>query len=37
LENDYSNAAYWYQAEPHALFPPLPAVQDRLPGIRTAR
>jgi hypothetical protein len=29
-DNFYS-VAYWYQAEPHAAFPPLPAVEDRLP------
>jgi hypothetical protein len=23
--NDYSSVAYWYQSEPHAAFPPLPA------------
>jgi hypothetical protein len=23
--NDYSSVAFWYQAEPHAPFPPLPA------------
>jgi hypothetical protein len=31
LSNDYSSTAYWYQAEPHAPFPPLPAVEARLP------
>src|SRR3954454_10738478 len=29
--DDYSSTAYWNQAEPHAPFPPLPAVEDRLP------
>jgi hypothetical protein len=29
--DDYSSTAYWYQSEPHAPFPPLPAVADRLP------
>jgi hypothetical protein len=29
--DDYSSTAYWYQAEPHAPFPALPAVADRLP------
>jgi hypothetical protein len=29
--NDYSSTAYWYQQEPHAPFPPLPAVGQRLP------
>ena len=27
----YSSTAYWYQTEPHKVFPPLPAVQNRLP------
>jgi hypothetical protein len=25
LEDDIASVAYWYQAEPHAKFPPLPA------------
>ncbi|MBW2623255.1 MAG: DUF2961 domain-containing protein [Deltaproteobacteria bacterium] len=29
--DDYSSTAYWYQAEPHAAFPGLPGVEDRLP------
>ena len=29
--DDWSSTAYWYQAEPHAPFPALPAVADRLP------
>jgi hypothetical protein len=29
--DDYSSTAYWYQSEPHATFPPLPAVADRVP------
>jgi hypothetical protein len=29
--NDYSSVAYWYQAEPHRPFPPLPAADQRLP------
>jgi hypothetical protein len=29
--DDYSSTAYWYQAEPHAPFPALPAVAERLP------
>lgn len=32
-DNFYS-VAYWYQAEPHEPFPPLPPVQDRLPVIQ---
>ena len=31
LGNDYSSTAYWYQTEPHADFPALPAVEERLP------
>jgi len=29
--NDYASTAYWYQTEPHAEFPPLPHVAERLP------
>jgi len=29
--NDYASVAYWYQAEPHALFPTLPPVEKRHP------
>jgi D-arabinan exo alpha-(1,3)/(1,5)-arabinofuranosidase (non-reducing end) len=29
--DDYSSTAYWYQDEPHAAFPVLPAVHVRLP------
>jgi len=29
--NDYSSVGYWYQAEPHAPFPAMPAVDLRLP------
>jgi Protein of unknown function (DUF2961) len=31
--DNYSSVAYWYQTEPHAAFPPMPAVGDRLPKI----
>ncbi len=31
-DNFYS-VAYWYQAEPHAAFPALPALQERIPRI----
>jgi hypothetical protein len=31
-DNMYS-VAYWYQTEPHAPFPPLPSVEDRLPKL----
>jgi hypothetical protein len=29
--NDYSSVAYWYQAEPHKPFPPLPSAGERVP------
>ena len=29
--NDYTSVAYWYQVEPHALFPALPVATARLP------
>lgn len=29
--DDYSSTAYWYQTEPHAPFPALPHVAERLP------
>ncbi len=32
---DYSAVAYWYQQEPHASLPPLPAVKERLPEAPT--
>jgi len=32
-DNFYS-VAYWYQAEPHRPFRPLPSVEDRLPAIK---
>lgn len=31
--DNYFSVAYWYQTEPHANFPPLPAVSDRLPRL----
>jgi hypothetical protein len=31
--DNYFSVAYWYQTEPHAAFPPLPPVEDRLPAI----
>ena len=31
--DNYYSVAYWYQTEPHAAFPALPAVNDRLPRI----
>jgi hypothetical protein len=32
-DNFYS-VAYWYQAEPHATFPPLPPADERLPALQ---
>lgn len=29
--DDVSSTAFWYQTEPHASFPPLPSVEERLP------
>ncbi len=31
--DNFFSVAYWYQAEPHAKFPVLPSVEDRLPRI----
>ena len=31
FENDYSSVVYWYQMEPHATFPKLLPVKERLP------
>ncbi|HUJ31343.1 MAG TPA: glycoside hydrolase family 172 protein [Candidatus Acidoferrum sp.] len=31
--DNYYSVAYWYQTEPHAVFPPLPGVQQRLPRV----
>ena len=32
--DEYSSVAFWYQAEPHAPFPALPGVAERLPAFR---
>ena len=32
--DNYYSVAYWYQAEPHAPFPPLPPVERRLPELQ---
>jgi hypothetical protein len=32
-DNFYS-VAYWYQSEPHATFPPLPPVEQRIPALQ---
>jgi hypothetical protein len=29
--DDFYSVAYWYQTEPHAAFPALPAAEDRIP------
>ena len=31
--DNYFSVAYWYQAEPHASFPPLPPLEQRIPKI----
>ncbi len=31
--DDFYSTAFWYQAEPHAAFPPLPAPADRVPKV----
>lgn len=31
LSNDYTSVAYWYQTEPHKVFPSFPALSHRLP------
>lgn len=31
--DNYFSVAYWYQTEPHAPFPPLPPVHERLPRL----
>ena len=31
--DNYFTVAYWYQTEPHAAFPKLPAMEDRLPKL----
>jgi hypothetical protein len=32
--DNYFTTAYWYQAEPHAAFPALPPVADRIPRLK---
>lgn len=32
--DNYYSVAYWYQAEPHEPFPPLPPVEERLPALQ---
>jgi Protein of unknown function (DUF2961) len=34
--DNYFSVAYWYQTEPHAPFPALPPVEDRLPSLHPA-
>jgi D-arabinan exo alpha-(1,3)/(1,5)-arabinofuranosidase (non-reducing end) len=31
--DDFYSTAYWYQTEPHAAFPPLPAPAERIPKV----
>lgn len=31
--DNYYTVGYWYQTEPHVEFPPLPAVEDRIPRL----
>jgi hypothetical protein len=31
--DNYFSVAYWYQTEPHMIFPPLPPLQERLPRL----
>jgi hypothetical protein len=31
--DNFSSVAYWYQTEPHMAFPPLPAVDSRIPAL----
>lgn len=31
--DNYSSVAYWYQSEPHAAFPALPELEERLPRL----
>jgi hypothetical protein len=32
--DNYYSVAYWYQAEPHAVFPALPPVDERIPALQ---
>jgi len=32
--DNYYTVGYWYQTEPHAAFPPLPKMEDRLPVVK---
>jgi hypothetical protein len=32
MAGDYASVVYWYQDEPHEVFPPLPARSDRRPA-----
>ncbi len=35
MANDYASTAFWYQNEPHGVFPPLPPAAERLPRAGT--
>jgi len=32
FENDYTSTAFWYQKDPHKVFPSMPTALERLPG-----
>ena len=32
--DNYYTVGYWYQAEPHKKFPPLPKMEDRIPNLK---
>ncbi len=32
--DNYYSVAFWYQTEPHGPFPPLPAVDQRIPRLQ---
>ena len=36
LSDDVASVAYWYQTPPHAPFPPLPSLSDRLAPVLPA-
>ncbi len=33
FSDDVESVAYWYQTDPHAPFPPLPAVKDPMASV----
>ncbi|MGA2257266.1 MAG: DUF2961 domain-containing protein, partial [Thermoguttaceae bacterium] len=36
LSDDVASVAYWYQTSPHALFPPLPPLKNRMAPVLAA-